>query len=105
MKKILLFVLMFSLVFIELYLCTAFLPLDWQHRIDDSIPDILPRSHDMTPITHPLLRQEIEQALQENVGLRIAQYAITIALVAANTWLIYVAWRLFRATQRPSENR
>ncbi len=105
MRKILYSIVMFLLVTIELYLCTAFLPLDWQHKIDGSIPEIWPSSHDMTAITHPLLSQEIQQALHQSLGLRIALYAITIALIAANAWLIYFVWRLFRSTQKQSESR
>jgi len=96
--------LLLPLVFFELYLCAAFLPVGWQHTINDTIPDICPKSHDRTPKTHPLLSQEIEQLLHEHVGLRIALYAITIALLAVNTWLIYLIWRLFLAAQRQSEN-
>ncbi len=51
--------LLIPLVLFEMYLCTAFLPMRWQRAINDSLPDILPKSHDWTPITHPLLSEEI----------------------------------------------
>lgn len=98
MKKIVLIALFVPLVLFEVYLCTAFLPLYWQHAMNDRVANILPKSTDTTSTTHPLLNLEIEQVLRENVGLRIAAYAITIALLAANTWFIFFIWRLFRAT-------
>ena len=105
MKKLSLFVLMFLLELIELYLCTAFLPVGWQHALNNRIPDIWPKAYDMTSITHPLLSQEMEQVFRENFGLRMALYVITIALLAANAWFIYFILRLFRGTQRSSEDR
>jgi hypothetical protein len=60
-------------VLCEMYLFTAFLPMQWQRNINDSLPDILPKSHDLTPITHPCL-------LREHVGLRIMLFAVTVAL-------------------------
>lgn len=96
--------LLIPLALFEIYLCTAFLPIHWQHAINDRVANILPKSSDTTPITHPFLNLEIEEVLREHVGLRTAVYAITIALLAANTWLIFFIWRVFRATQRESEN-
>jgi hypothetical protein len=104
MKKIVLIASLVPLVLFEVYLCTAFLPLKWQHAINDRVANILPKSSDTTPITHPFLNLEIEQVLREHVGLRIAVYAITVALLVANTWFICFIWRFFRATQRESEN-
>jgi hypothetical protein len=104
MKKIVFIVLLIPLVLFEIYLCTAFLPMHWQHAINDRVANILPKSHDTTPITHPLLDQEIEQVLHEHIGLRMVLYAVTIALLTANTWLICLIWRLLRAAQRQSES-
>ena len=104
MKRIVLIASLVPLVLFEVYLCTVFLPLQWQHAINDRVANILPKSSDTTPITHPLLNLEIEQVLREHVGLRIAVYAITSALLAANTWFISFIWRFFRATRRESEN-
>ena len=101
MKKIVLIAALIPLVLFEVYLCTAFLPLQWQHAINNRVANILPKSSDTTPITHPLLSLEIEQVLREHVGLRIAVFGITMALLAVNTWFI---WRLLRAMQRESEN-
>ena len=94
MKKAALFALLISLALFEIDLCSAFLPRQWQLAIDSGIRDILPRSHDWTLITHPLLSQEIEQVLHEHIGFRIAVYAITGALLVANAWLIRSVWRL-----------
>jgi hypothetical protein len=51
MKKIVLVVLLIPLVLFEIYLCSAFLPLHWQHAIKDRVANIFPKSHDATPIT------------------------------------------------------
>jgi|SRR5580658_2058332 hypothetical protein len=96
MKKIAIIALLIPLVLFEVYLCTAFLPLQWQHAINDHIADILPKSHDSTSVTHPLLGKEIEQVLREHTGLKMALYAFTIVLLAGNTWLICFVWRLRR---------
>jgi hypothetical protein len=85
--------LLIPLVLFEMYLCTAFLPMRWQRAINDSLPDMLPKSHDWTPITHPLLSEEIESVLREHVGLRITVFAITVALLFGNAWLIRRVWR------------
>ena len=104
MKKAALFALLIPLALFEIYLCGAFLPVQWQRAFDDGIRDILPKSHDWTPITHPLLSQEIEQVLRAHIGLRIAVYAITLALLVGNAWLICSVWRLLRGPQRKSES-
>jgi len=52
------FVLLVPLVLCEMYLFTAILPLRWQQTINDSLPDILAKSHGSTPITHPRLSEE-----------------------------------------------
>ncbi len=88
MKRITLAVLLIPLMLFELYLCTAFLPDTWQRAINNHIPDIFPKSNDWTPITHPLLSEEIEQVLREHVGLRIVLYAITVGLMIGNARLI-----------------
>src|SRR6266478_3022096 len=98
-------VLLIPMVLFEMYLCTAFLPMQWQRAINDSLPDILPKSHDWTPITHPLLSEEIESVLREHVGLRITLFAITVALLLGNAWLIRQVWRFSGRTQTSSENR
>ncbi len=89
MKKATVIVLLIPLVLFEIYLCTAFLPLNSQHAIEKKTPRILPETHDWTPITHPNLDQEIEQVLREHFWLKVALYAITVILLAANTWVIY----------------
>jgi hypothetical protein len=104
-KKIALLVLLIPLTLMEVYLCTAFLPDTWQNAINDHIPDILPKSNDWTPITHPLLSQEIEQALHQHIGIRILLYAITVGLLIGNAWLIRLLWRLRGTTQDTFENR
>jgi hypothetical protein len=94
MKRIALVVLLIPLAFFEIYLCTAFLPIKWQLAINDHMTDILPRSPDWTTVTHPLLSQEIEQVLNEHIGLRIALFAITVVLLVGNSWFIWRVWCL-----------
>jgi hypothetical protein len=97
-------VLLIPLVLFEMYLCTTFLPMRWQRAIDHSLPDILPKSHDRTPITHPLLSEEIESVLPEHVGLRITLFTVTVALLVGNAWLIRWVWRLSRAILNSESN-
>jgi hypothetical protein len=99
MKKIPVIALLVPLVLFEIYLCTAFLPLRWQRATNNRIADVLPKSYDSTPGTHPLLSQEIEQVLREHTGLKMALCALILALLAGNSWLIWFVWRL----QRPRE--
>ena len=94
MKKTALLVLIIPLMVFEVYLCTAFLPNSWQRAIDNHIPNIFGKSNDWTPITHPLLSQEIEQVLREHIGIRILLYSITVGLLIGNAWLIRLLWRL-----------
>jgi hypothetical protein len=95
-KKIALIALLIPLVLFEGYLCTAFLPRDWQRTIDMETHRILPESRDWTPITHPNLDQEIEQVLHEHVWLKIALYFVTISLLVGNALTICWVWRLLR---------
>jgi hypothetical protein len=104
MKRIALAVLLIPLALFEIYLCTAFLPMKWQLTISDHITDISPRSHDWTPITHPMMSQEIEQVLNEHIGVRIALFTITVAFIIGNAWLIRRVWRLL-VRHKPSEGR
>jgi hypothetical protein len=103
MKKVLLITLLIPLVLLEVYLCTTFLPLQWQHAIDSKMPRVLPESHDWTPITYPNLDQEIEQVLREHIWLRIALYVVTVVLLSANTWVIVRVWRLLQSRRTGQE--
>jgi hypothetical protein len=103
MKKILLIALLFPLLLFEVYLCTAFLPVQWQHAIDRKMLRVLPESHDWTPVTHPNLDQEIDQVLREHIWLRIALYAVTVLLLGTNTWIIHRVWRLLGSRRTTPE--
>jgi hypothetical protein len=83
---------------VELYICTAFLPSEWQNAIDQSIRRIIPKSPgDWTIITHPALSQEIDQVLREHVWIRIALYILTVLLLTANAFMIRRVWRLLHS--------
>ncbi|PYU78354.1 MAG: hypothetical protein DMG50_27870 [Acidobacteria bacterium] len=105
MKRITLVVLLIPLTLFEVYLCTAFLPVPLQRTINDHILNIFPKSNDWTPITHPLLSQEIEQVLREHIGFRIVLYAITVGLLTGNAWLIRLLWRLRGSAENTSKSR
>jgi hypothetical protein len=90
------FVLLMPLALCEMYLFTTFLPMQWQRIINDSLADILPKSPDLIPTTHPRLSEEIESVLNEHVGLRITIFAVTVALLLGNAWLIRWVWRFFK---------
>ena len=93
-KRAAVLAMLIPLVLFEMYICTAFLPMRWQRAVNDNLPDILPKSHDWTPITHPLLSEEIEGVLREHIGLRVALFAVTLVLLVGNAWLIRWIWRL-----------
>jgi len=94
MKKTFVIALLIPLILFETYLCTAFIPLPWQHAINDVLVRLLPESQ--TPVTHPMLTQEIEQFLSENVWLKVGAWAITLLLLAVNAWAIRGLLRLLR---------
>jgi hypothetical protein len=60
-KKIFVIALLIPLILFEAYLCTAFLPPQWQHAINDVLVRLLPESR--TPVTHPMHSQEIELSM------------------------------------------
>ncbi len=94
MKKTLSIAPLVPLILFEAYLCTAFLPLPWQRAINDVLVRLLPESQ--TPVAHPMLSQEIEQVLSENVWLKVGVYAITLLLLAVNAWAIRRLLRILR---------
>ena len=97
MKKVVLTLLLVVLLFPEIYLCSAFLPLSWQLAIQH----VLPESHDYSQITHPNLEGEINQALQKHPGLRVAFYGILVLMIIANTFLLFMVFRhLVRSSRR-----
>ena len=92
-KRTILVLLLTSLVLVEIYLLTLFLPMRWQLAVYGHISNILSRSDDRL-ITHPLLSQEIEQVLHEHIGIRIGLLTLAVILVIANAWIIRRIWRL-----------
>jgi hypothetical protein len=105
MKRISLIILVIPLMLFEVYLCATFLPDSWLRVISSHAPDILPKSNDWTPITHPLLSQEIEQVLREHIGIRLALYAVTAGLLLGNAWLIRLLWRLRGRAQTATRSK
>jgi hypothetical protein len=93
-KRAAVLAMLIPLVLFEMYIGTAFLPMRWQRAVNDKLPDILPKSHDWAPITHPLLSEEIERVLREHIGLKVALFAVTLVLLVGNAWLIRWVWRL-----------
>jgi hypothetical protein len=104
-RKAALFVSLIALTLVEIYFCTAFLPAQWQHALNDRTGKILPKSHDWTPTTHPLLSQEIEQVLGDHIGVRIALYVVKLALLIGNGLFIRWLWLLLRSTRNLSDDR
>jgi hypothetical protein len=104
-RKVVLILSLAVLILVEAYWCTAFLPLRWQSSIDNRIPAVSPKSSDWTPITHPLLSQEIDEVLREHAGIRLMLYAITVVLLIANALLVRFVWRLLRRAQKAPETQ
>jgi len=93
MKRIVLWILLVPLALVELYLCSAFLPMRWQLALSRI------QSHDHSLITHPALEQEIEQVLRNNFALQLALEASLLLLLAGNTLLVIRVWKLLRRSQ------
>lgn len=101
MKKVALTLLLAALLFTEVYLCSAFLPLSWQITIQR----VLLEAHDHSLITHPNIEGEIDQAMQRHPGLRLAFYGILIVMLVANTLLLRMTWNMLRASRKAVPER
>jgi|SRR5580704_2859756 hypothetical protein len=97
MKKPIFVASLIPLILLEIYLSTIFLPVRWQQEINRAIVHLVPETHDWTPVTHPMIGQEIEQVLREHVWLKLSLYLITLLLLAVNGWTIYRLLRLLRS--------
>jgi hypothetical protein len=97
MKRILLLVLLIALTLVELFLCTAFLPISWQQALNNRVAGVLSWPADMTSTTHPLFSAEIDQVLRKNLALRIFVWAVILGLLVVNTLAIRFVWRRFHA--------
>jgi hypothetical protein len=94
MKKVPVALLLIPLVLFEVYLCTIFMPIGWQHAIDRRIPTIFPEtSSHQTSVTHPNLDREVEQVLQDHIWLQFVLYSFTVILLVANGLVIRKLWR------------
>ena len=96
MVKIAFIALLLVLVLFEAYLCSTFMPPDWQDAIETNMLDALPITHDWMPITHPALKQEIERAVPEPEWARITFAFLTLTLLVANAFLIRWVWLSLR---------
>jgi hypothetical protein len=96
MKKVALILLLFGLMFAEVYLCSTFLPMSWQITIQR----VLPKAHDHSLITYPNIEGEIAQAMQHHPGLRLTFYGILIVMVVANTLLLRLTWNILRDSRK-----
>lgn len=90
MKKAALTLLFCCLLFTEVWLCSGFLPISWQTKIQQ----VLPMSNNYSLITHPNLDGEIDQALRHHPGLRMTFYGILIVMIVVNALLLGAVWRL-----------
>ena len=102
MKRTALVVLLITLLRFEVFLCTGFLPFEWQGAIDRT----LPKMHgDQTSITHPSLDRGIAEALREDIRLRLGLYMVIVLLLIINTLLIRLVWRQLRGRGTVSAGR
>jgi len=96
MRRIALFALLIALTLFELFLGTAFLPMSWQHALNDRIATLLPRSGDLTPTTHPLLGAEIEQVRASRIkilSLCCSARIVTLEFIRHSIRLAPLSWR------------
>ena len=93
MKRAILLVLLVVLAILELYLLTGFFPAGWQVAINDTLRQLLPHSHDFSDVTHPAMHQEIEQAMREGIGLRLAVWTVLGTILMVKLVLIRRVYR------------
>jgi hypothetical protein len=96
-KRIVLGLSLLLLGILELWLATAYLPAKWQAAVGHAVSVVLPRHQDQSAVTHSALDQEIDQALRENIGLRLTFYAVVALLLAGNAALIVWVTRRLRS--------
>jgi hypothetical protein len=60
---------------------------------------------DQTSITHASLDREIEEALREDIRLRLGLYMVIVLLLIINTLLIRLVWRQLRGRGTVSASR
>ena len=104
-KRVILGLTLLFLGIVELWLATAYLPARWQAAVSHAISVVLPRHQDQSAITHPALDQEIDQALRENIGLRLTFYAVLALLLAGNAALMVWVTRRLRSTPERNDPR
>jgi hypothetical protein len=101
MKKVSLTILLISLVLVELVICTAFLPVEWQHSINERIANVFSNpAHDWSRVTHPRMDLEMDEVFRQHLWLRIASYVFVALMVAANTALIRLVWQRLRGPKK-----
>ena len=106
MKKLILTALLIPLVAFEFVICTSFLPLGWQHAINERIPRVLSESPlDWSKVTHPTMDLEIEEVQRQHLWLRIAAYVFASFILTANTMLIRFVWQRLGTAKSISANR
>jgi len=93
MKPAIRLVLLVVLAILELYLLTGFFPAGWQAAINDTLRRMLLHSYDFSAVTHPAIHQEIEQAMREHLGLRLAVWAVIGTILMVNLFLIRRVYR------------
>jgi hypothetical protein len=89
-----------ALIIFEMYLMTGFLPAAWQHALNERLT-FHDEAYKQSVRTHPLLNEEIDQALRENLGLRIAVYLTFGVLLTGNTFLIWRVWGCLKIKRTP----
>lgn len=96
MKKIGLVLALVLVILLELFLASAFLPAQWQLAIRHELSRLLPHPYDHSVVTHPALDREIDQALEENLALRVGFYVLVVGLLVCNTVILIKIFKLMR---------
>ncbi|HET6930694.1 MAG TPA: hypothetical protein VFI45_10270 [Candidatus Acidoferrum sp.] len=106
MKKAVLTILLISLMLLELVICSGFLPIEWQHAINERISNVFSDpAHDWSRVTHPRMDLEMDEVFRQHLWLRISFYIFTALLLAANTVLIRLVWQRLHGTKSVNAGR
>lgn len=103
MKKVFRGLSLIPLCALEIYLCTAFLPLRWQHQLNVAFVRLLPDSNDWTPLTHPMLEEEVEGFLSKHFWIRVCLYGLTLLILTVNGWAVCRLVRTIRSSHPRNE--
>lgn len=93
LKKGLLLVALFGLVYLGAGLLEGFLPYEWRHAIDQRFERVFPRT---VYAPHPDMDWEFEMDFRQHPSHRLIEFAVLGVLTLGDAYLILRVWRAIR---------